>query len=385
MSDSVCQAQLSRSLFLLFLAAGIVGLAAGPEDVSAVAMAQELSGTSQTIAGNGTVSNDASSGPGQEVSIDQPFGIEVLRDGRILVTEVGRHRIWQIDPRDHSCSVLIGSGIAGYTGDGGPALEARLNEPYEIREDPDGNLYWVEMRNHIVRRWDSTTQTISTIAGTGEPGFSGDGLLATEARLNQPHSLVLDLDRNRIYVADIGNHRIREIDLQTGVISTLAGNGELKLPLEGQLAHENPVLGPRALAIDAGRLWVALREGHSLWTLDLNDRRWHHEAGTGERGFQAFAVDALEAKFDGPKGIALTPEGRIAIVDTENHAIRLYDPVTGRVSTLSGAGPASRGYGEGSTPESIRMNRPHGIAIDSQGRIYVSDSENHRVRLLPLP
>lgn len=346
------------------------------------AQADETLWMSETIAGSGAESGGASQGAGADVAINQPFGVEVLRDGRVLVTEVGNHRIWQIDPRDGSCSVLVGTGTAGWTGDGGPGTEATLNEPYEVREDEAGNLYWVEMKNHIVRRWDAQTQLVSTIAGNGSAGFSGDGGPAIEAQFNQPHSLVLDQERKQIYVADIGNHRIRAIDLTNGQVRSLAGNGELKLPQEGQLAENQSVLGPRALAIDSGRLWVALREGHSLWTIDLSDGRWHHEAGTGTRGFQSFPIAALEAQFDGPKGIALTPDGRVAIVDTENHAIRIYDPATGMVTTAAGSGPDSRGFSEGKKPDEIRMNRPHGIAVDLQGRILVGDSENHRVRRL---
>ncbi|MEZ6104687.1 MAG: hypothetical protein R3B96_00880 [Pirellulaceae bacterium] len=337
---------------------------------------------SRTVMGTGDESPSQSSGLGTATHIGQPFGVEVLRDGRVLVTEVSHHRIWAFDPSTGECQVILGSGRKGYDDAGGAALEIAMDEPYEVRESNDGSLYWVEMRNHIVRRWDPTTDRVETIAGTGMPGFGGDGGPARDAQLQQPHSLVIDEQRRQIYVADIGNHRIRAIDLNDGTIRTLAGNGERVLPREGQPIENTPVLGPRALAIDTDRLWVALREGHSLWSIDLTAGTWHHAAGRGSRGFQTEPVAADQAMFDGPKGIALTPDGRVAIVDTENHAIRLYDPKTQTVSTLSGAGPASRGSQEGESPAEIQMNRPHGIAIDSEGAIHVGDSENHRLRVL---
>src|SRR5262249_32411587 len=151
-------------------------------------------------------------------------------------------------------------GTKGYSGDGGPATAAQLNEPYEIRFDLQGNFIFVEMQNHLIRQVDGVKDTISTIAGTGEPGFAGDGGPAPRAQYRQPHSIVQD-GLNNIYVADIGNHRIRRIEAATGVITSIAGTGEKQLPIDGKPAQGRPILGPRALSIAGRTLWIALREG----------------------------------------------------------------------------------------------------------------------------
>ena len=144
-------------------------------------------------------------------------------------------------------------------------------------------MYFVEMQNHIDRRVDAKTGVISTLAGTGHPGFGGDGGPATKAQFKQPHSIALN--DQALYVADIGNDRIRRIDLQTGIIETVAGTEEKKLPVDGQRALGNPILGPRALFIDGPTMWIALREGHSVWRMDLADGRLRHVAGTGQVGY----------------------------------------------------------------------------------------------------
>jgi len=342
--------------------------------------------SSTTVLGNGgeALLPPASSATASQIA--QPFGVEVGPDGDLYVTEVGHHRIWRLDLKTNQAEIVAGNGRAGYSGDGGPATKASLNEPYEIRFSREGDIYFVEMQNHLIRKIDHKTGLISTVAGTGESGFSGDGGPAIRATMHRPHSLVLDERRNKIYVADIGNHRVRSIDLSQGTIETLAGNGEKILPKDGQNSRRLPLLGPRALAIQEDQLWIALREGHSLWRLDLNTETLHHATGDGRKGFEQGPISAAKAHFNGPKGIALTPDGNIVIVDTENHAIRLYSPTQSLVTTISGGGPKQRGYQESSSPQTLsKMNRPHGIAVDSQGRVFVGDTVNHRVRQLTPP
>jgi sugar lactone lactonase YvrE len=277
-------------------------------------------------------------------------------------------------------TTVAGNGVMGYSGDGGPATAARLNEPYEIRFDPQGNMYLVEMKNHVVRRVDARSRTISTIAGTGQPGFSGDGGPARAAQLNNPHSIALD-GGSGLYVADIGNHRIRRVDLQAGTIESIAGNGQRQLPIDGQPARGHPMLGPRALFVEQQSLWIALREGHSIWRMDLDDGRLHHVAGTGRRGYSGDGAKANEATFDGPKGIAIGPHGHIYVADTENHAIRRIDRPTGIIATIAGGGPERRGGdGDGQLATAARLDRPHGICVGREGAVYVGDTLNHRVR-----
>ncbi len=331
-----------------------------------------------TVAGTGKPEINTHAGPALEVNIGDPFGVEIGPDEALYVTEVRNHRIWRVDRKTGQAEVVVGCGEKGYSGDGGPAREARLNEPYEVRFDADGNMYFVEMQNHLVRRVDARTGVISTVAGTGVAGFSGDGGPARNAQFRDPHSIALD-GEGGLYVADIGNHRIRRIDLKTGTIDTIAGNQERRLPQDGQPARGAAVLGPRALYVHEGALWVALREGHSVWRLGLDDGVWRRIAGRGQRGYDGDGGPALNATFDGPKGIVLDAQGHIYVVDTENQAIRKIDAQTGVITTLAGTGKQGFG-GDGGPARQAQLARPHGIGLDSQGRIYIGDTLNHRVR-----
>lgn len=370
--------RLSLSLLLIATTLGPPIQSAGGQELT-----QWRSGT---VAGNGGEALAPPADLATDSQIAQPFGVEVGPDGHLYVTEVGHHRIWMINLKTNQAQVVAGNGQRGYSGDGGPATQASLNEPYEIRFSQEGDMYFVEMQNHLIRKIDHKTGVISTVAGTGKSGFSGDGGPAIKATLNRPHSLVIDEQRQKIYIADIGNHRVRSVDLAQGTIETLAGNGEKTLPLEGQKSRHHPLLGPRALALQDDQLWIALREGHSLWQLNLEKETLHHATGDGQKGFESGPVSSKEAHFNGPKGIALTPDGNIVIVDTENHAIRLYSPKRSIVTTIAGGGPSQGGYQESASPQSLsKMNRPHGIAVDSQGRVYVGDTVNHRVRELIPP
>jgi DNA-binding beta-propeller fold protein YncE len=238
-------------------------------------------------------------------------------------------------------------------------------------------MYFVEMQNHVVRKVTRATGIITTIAGTGQMGFGGDGGLALKAQFNRPHSIALD-HQGHLYVADIGNHRIRQIDLRQGTVRTIAGNGDRTLPRDGQLAAGTPVLGPRALFISGDAMWIALREGHSVWRLNLEQLVWNHIAGSGEQGYSGDGGQAKTATFNGPKGIAISPTGDILVVDTENHAIRRIDADGWTIQTVAGGGRGSSGDGGPATD--ALMDRPHGICVASDGTIFVGDTLNHRVR-----
>ena len=293
---------------------------------------------------------------------------------------MGTHRVRKVDVKSGTITTVAGNGRKGYSGDGGAATDASLNEPYEVRFDQAGNMYFVEMQNHLVRRVDARTGTISTIAGTGQAGYSGDGGPATQATFRRPHSIALD-GRGGLYIADIGNHRIRRVDLKSGVVESIAGTGERKLPKNGQVAKGKPLIGPRALFIDRQTMWIALREGHSVWRLDLNRGTLHHVAGVGTKGFSGDGKSALLATFNGPKGIAVGPGGDVFVVDTENQVIRRIRLKQGTISTVAGSGPKARGgKGDGGDATQAEMDRPHGICVAADGTIYIGDTLNHRVR-----
>ena len=339
-----------------------------------------VAGTIDTVAGTGQDSDNGVAGQADKINVAQPFGVELGPDGALYVTEVGHHRVRRVDLATGRLTTVAGTGAKGYSGDGGSALAARLNEPYEVRFDAAGNMFFVEMQNHLVRKVAAGSGRITTVAGTGKKGFSGDGGPAVKATFNVPHSIALD-GRGGLYIADIGNHRIRRVDLKTGLVDTVAGTGERVLPRAGQTARGKPLLGPRALFIQGNTLWIALREGHSIWQMELGRGVLRHVAGTGAKGYSGDGGSAKEATFNGPKGIAVGPQGKVYVVDTENQAIREINLRSGKIATVAGKGPQFRGgAGDGGSATAAELDRPHGICVSPKGVIFIGDTVNHRVR-----
>jgi len=333
-----------------------------------------------TIAGTGVAGFSGDGGPGVSAQVNNPYGLVVGPDGALYVCEIDNHLIRRLDLRTGRISTVAGNARMGYSGDGGPATEASLNQPYEIRFDRAGNMFFVEMRNHVVRRVDRKTQIITTVAGAGTAGFSGDGGPAVKAQLRQPHSIALDPE-GRLLICDIGNHRVRRVDLKTGTIETYLGNGERKPTPDGAPVVGTPVNGPRAIDLDPqGNLYLALREGNAVYMVNPKSGRFHHIAGTGDKGYSGDGGPAKLAKLNGPKGIAYSPDGSVFIADTESHTIRRIDLRKGTISTVLGTG--ERGDGPDGDPLKCKTARPHGVFVDRRGVIYVSDSEAHRVRVL---
>jgi DNA-binding beta-propeller fold protein YncE len=348
--------------------------------VATVAFAADSPRIITTVAGTGQSADGGDAGPALKTNVGDPFGVEIGPDGALYICEVRNHRVRKLDQKTGELTTVAGSGTVGYAGDGGPATKAKLNEPYEVRFDKAGNMLFVEMKNHLVRKVDAKTGAISTVAGTGKAGFGGDGGPATAAQLSSPHSIALDANDN-LYIADIANHRIRRVDAKSGIITTIAGTGEKVQPAAG-LAAGKPMIGPRALFIQDGILWIALREGHSVWKLDMASGMLAHVAGTGKKGFTGDGGPAAQATFDGPKGIVTSADGKtVYVVDTENHAIRAIDLTSGIISTVAGRGPKQAGSaGDGGPATEATMNRPHGICVGPQGEVFVGDTLSHRVR-----
>lgn len=332
----------------------------------------------RTIAGTGA----AGFAPGTVdalTPISNPYGIVVGPDGGLYFCEVDTGRTRRLDLAARRLTTLAGNGEKGYAGDGGPAMAASFTAPHEIRFDTGRHLYVVERDSHVVRRIDAKTNLVSTVAGTGAAGFSGDGGPAAKAQLRMPHSIAFGGAGN-LLICDIGNSRIRSVDLRSGVITTFAGTGERRpTPDEGAL-DSTPLNGPRSIDTDpAGNVYLVLREGNAVFSIDGRTERLKRIAGTGETGFAGDSGPALSAKFNGPKGIAYSPDHSLYVVDTENHVIRRVDLKTSTVSTVLGTG--ERGDGPDGDPLKCKLARPHGVFV-SGGTVYVTDSENHRIRVL---
>lgn len=341
----------------------------------------------ETIAGTGEQGYSGDGGKGTEAKLDNPFGVIVAPDGDIIFCDTINHVIRRISRKNGNIDTIVGTGEKGYEGNGTPPLETKLFEPYEVRYHPSGDLYWVEMRNNIVRKLDAKTNRVELVAGNGKAGFSGDDGPATEAAMNNPHSIQFDAAGENLFICDIKNHRIRKVELKTGVITTWCGTGKAEPTENGApVSPDTPLKGPRAFDIAPnGDLWLALREGNQVYRIDMKELKLYHVAGTGKKGFHAEEKPALESELSGPKGVAISPDGKlIYLADTESHTARAIDLSQNPPTLKLIAGTGKRGDGPDSPdPLACGMARLHGVGTDPiTGDLYIGDSETHKVRMV---
>ena len=335
--------------------------------------------TIATYAGTGNQGFSGDGGSATLAKLDNPFGVIRGPDNAIWFCEYTGQRIRRIAP-DGTISTVAGNGKKGFTGDGGPAIEATFDLPHEIRFDSSGDLFIVDMTNHAVRKIDMKTKVISTIAGTGKPGYNGDGGLAINAQFKQPHSIQFDPQGN-LFVCDIGNHVIRKIDMKSGKISTFAGTGKPGPTPDGSPIEGTPLNGPRSLDFDAqGNLWLATREGNQVFQFDLKTQKIYHKAGSGKKGFTGQSGPAKQALLNGPKGIAMDAQGNAWLVDSESSTIWRLNRDSETIELMVGTG--QKGDGPDGDPKQCKLARPHGIFVDTDGSVFIGDSESHRVRVL---
>jgi DNA-binding beta-propeller fold protein YncE len=336
---------------------------------------------SSAVAANPSVSTLIGTGsPGHsDHEVNNPYGLVIGPDRALYFCDLDNQWIRRLDLKTLRTTTIAGNGQRAYGGDGGPATAAALNMPHEIQFDSADNLYIAERDNHVVRKVDAKTGVISTFAGTGVPGFSGDGGLATRAELRQPHSIDVD-PRGRLLICDIGNHRIRQVDFASGMIETYGGTGERQPTPDGAPVKTAPLNGPRTMAFDPeGNLYLALREGNAIYRIASQAGTIHHLAGTGEQGYSGDGGPARLAKLAGPKGLTYSG-GKLYVADTESHVVRGIELKTGIIMTVLGTGQR----GDGPEPDPLRcgLSRPHGVFADAADVLYVADSEAHRIRIV---
>ena len=332
-----------------------------------------------TAVGTGEKGFAGDGGPAQAALLNGPFDVAFDSAGNLFFSDTFNHRIRRVDVRTGVITTIAGNGEAGYAGDSGPAVRASLNEPYGIAIDRSGNIFVADRLNRRVRRIDAANGSITTLAGTGEAAYSGDGGPAVGAGLAEPNGLALDAEQRHLYIADVADHRVRIVDLAAGTIATFAGTGAPEHGGDDGPAAEARIFGARAVKRGPdGTIYILERQGSSLRAVDPATGLISTIAGTTGRGYSGDGGPALAAVFDAPKEMALDPDGNILIVDTENHAIRLIDRGTGVVTTIAGGRQGAGG--DGGPAAGAGLDRPHGAVIGPDGAIYIGDTNNHRIR-----
>ena len=324
-----------------------------------------------TVAGDGTCCYSGDGGPAVKAQLHQPDGVATDAAGNLYIADLGNNRIRKVTAAG-VISTLAGTNQNGYSGDGGPATSAQLAIAWAVAVDPAGNVYIADS-NRI--RKVSLNGSIATIAGQRASGYSGDGGPAVNAQLDQPVAIAVDAAAN-LYIADTGNNRIREL-AATGVITTLAGDGTRNYSGDGGPAAKAQLYNPEGLfAAPSGKLYFAdyarirmLTPGGNIATV----------AGDGISGYSTDGIPATGAHLSQPEGVALDAAGNLYIADSgASNRIRKVTP-DGTISTLAGNGTA--GYsGDGGPAVSAQLNDPEGVALDAAGNLYIADSANGCIR-----
>lgn len=307
----------------------------------------------------------------------QPFGVDFHPDGIVLVEMAKGERLRMIDPQGKLVTLAGKQGAKGNEGDGLPASDVRFNGMHSLAVGRDAKIYLADTWNNRVRIYDPKTKLISAFAGTGEKGFSGDGGPAAKAKFGGCFCVSFDPAGKNCFITDLDNRRIRKVDLGTGIVTTVAGTGEKGVPKNGELATAQPLVDPRAHAVDAkGNLYILERSGHALRVVDAKGAI-RTVAGTGKAGLGT--GPALEAAMNGPKHLCIDKDGSVLIADTENHRIVRYVPGEEKLVAVAGTGKKGTA-GVGGDPLKAEFNQPHGAIVHPKsGAIYISDASNGRV------
>ncbi len=374
------------------------------------------SGVITTIAGDGASGGPLSApGPATSVALDRPSAVVVSSSGDVYVADSSANEVLELSPSGR-LSVFAGTGVAGYSGDGGPATQAELSFPTALALSSNGDLYIADSGNNRIRMV-SPSGVITTVAGTGVAGFSGDGGPATQAELSFPTAIALS-STGALLIADGGNRRVREVS-PTGTITTVAGNGTLGLSGDGGPATQAGLSEPLGVAAGPGGIYVAdawndvvrrilpsgvietvagaadglqfpvavaLNAAGDIFVADWSNRvievtpsgAARTVAGTGVAGFSGDGGPAVKAELDRPSGLAVAPNGDLYIADSGNNRIRMVSP-NGIITTIAGTGVAGFS-GDGGPAVKAELNDPEGLAIGPGGGLYIADSHNQRIR-----
>jgi len=356
---------------------GTAGIFAAAIAVAMASVRAEVVVLVGTVEGRTTREPDAA-------RVNEPFAVAFDASGTMYGVEYLRgNRLFRTTPTG-GVEFVAGRFRAGRQGEDFPpdtetaAADVRFNGLHDVAIGPDGIVYVADTFAHRIRAFDPRSKTVAVVAGTGRPGFSGDGGPAVDAAFNQAYCCSLGPRGTALLVADIVNRRLRRVDLTDRSVATVAGNGEKGKPTDGATAVETPLTGPRAACMtDDGSIYLALREGNALLEIRKGVVRTVVNA-SGKAGYGGDGGPGRDALLAGPKYVALDREGRVLIADTENHCIRRYDPRTGRIVLIAGL-PRQAGATVGGNLLATKLARPHGCCIGPDGRLFIADSDNDRI------
>jgi sugar lactone lactonase YvrE len=300
--------------------------------------------------------------------------------GDPLAESIGAEKFAQLSDLSGTVRFVTGSGPGKgrFAGDGGPALKASLNFPSAVVVDSDQNFYIADTMNHRIRKVDGKTGIMTTIVGTGKARYAGDEGLALTAALNEP--VALAIYGGCLYIADQSNNRVRRVELATGRISTVAGTGEAGYNGDGIPAMDAGLAGPSGLAIRDETLYIADTFNGRIRAVDLQTGMIRTVAGDGGE-YRYQAANDFSSSLSRPYGIALDVHDNILITDSDNHLIRRWDKRRKIITTVAGNGMAQF-TGDGGPALAASLNYPFGVAVDGEGNVYIADTFNHRIRMI---
>jgi DNA-binding beta-propeller fold protein YncE len=326
------------------------------------------------VAGGGSAGDGTSA---LKAKLQAPFGVDSDKAGNLFFVEMTGHRVLKVD-KAGAIHTFAGTGEKGDSGDGGPATKARFNGMHSLAIGPDGSIYVADTWNNRVRKIDAKTGVISAFAGSGKKGYGGDGGPAVEAQFGGVYCVAFDPKGKRLFLADLDNRRIRAVDMKTGIVDTIAGNGQRGVPADGAEARSAPLVDPRAVAADGkGNVYILERSGHALRLVDARGQI-RTVVGTGKAGATGDGGDGRAATLNGPKHLCVDRDGNVIIADTENHLIRKYLPGDGKIVRVAGTGKKGNA-GVGGPPLQAELSQPHGVYVHPSGELYIADSSNNRV------
>jgi trimeric autotransporter adhesin len=352
-----------------------VGVAAVAAFATTGAFGGSGAGTITTFAGTGIPGFSGDGGPATSARL-RPQGVAVDGKGKVYIAESGNGRVRRVGP-DGTITTFAGIGKVYVSGDGGPATLAAIGYPEGVAVDGQGNVYIVDRANDNVRKV-NPRGTITTIAGNPKAGngFSGDGGPATSAQLFSPRAVAVD-GKGNVYIADYQNYRVRRVSAG-GTITTIAGNGKLGSSGDGGPATSAQLNYPVAVAVDRqGNVYIAEERGHRVRKVSPGGSITTF-AGNGTQGFSGDGGPATSAQLAWPRGVAADGKGNVYIVDNWTNRVRMVRP-DGTIRTIAGNGRAGNS-GDGGPATSASLYAPWGVAADGKGNVYVADTGNGKVR-----